>query len=130
MVAVIFFLNWVKKDINKNYWGLKMFYNWNFLSLYKDTLSHMRYFILSSRILECHVEYFISINHTKSVLLTEENEHVDFQNFKRLTIAPFIIYTIYNNSTSCYEWKRSWDNFNDSIKCWVFKKNMKKVKRK
>ena len=46
MVAVIFFQNWVKKHINKNYWGLKMFYNWNFLSLYKDTLSHMRYFIL------------------------------------------------------------------------------------
>ena len=58
-------------------------------------------FFSSSRILECHVEYFISINHTKSVLLTEENEHVNFQNFKRLTIAPFIIYTIYNNTTSC-----------------------------
>ena len=71
-------------------------------------------FFLAQKILECHVEYFISINDTKSVLLTEENEHVNFQNFKRLTISPFIIYTIYNNTTSCnntttcYEWKRSW----------------------
>ena len=92
-------------------------------------------FFSSSRILECHVEYFISINHTKSVLLTEENEHVNFQNFKRLTIAPFIIYAIYNNTTSCnntntcYEWKDH-DNFNDSIKCWIFKNNTKKVKWK
>ena len=33
----------------------------------------------------------IVIHYTKSVLLLEENEHVDFQNFKRLIKAPFII---------------------------------------
>ena len=32
------------------------------------------------------------INHTKSVLISEENDYVNFQNFKRLTKAPFIIY--------------------------------------
>ena len=32
------------------------------------------------------------INHTKSVLISEEKEYVNFQNFKRLTKAPFIIY--------------------------------------
>ena len=61
MVAVIFFQNWVKKHINKNYWGLKMFYNWNFLSLYKESISHMRYFILRTLffklILDSYLDY-------------------------------------------------------------------------
>ena len=60
MVAVIFFQNWVKKHINKNYWGLKMFYDWNFLSLYKD-ISHIRYFILRTLffklILDSYLDY-------------------------------------------------------------------------
>ena len=61
MVAVIFFQNWVKKHINKNYWGLKMFYNWNFLSLYKESISRMRYFILRTLffklILDSYLDY-------------------------------------------------------------------------
>ena len=60
MVAVIFFQNWVKKHINKNYWGLKIFYDWNFLSLYKD-ISHIRYFILRTLffklILDSYLDY-------------------------------------------------------------------------
>ena len=32
------------------------------------------------------------INHRKSVFLPEENKFVNFQNFKRLIKAPFIIY--------------------------------------
>ena len=34
---------------------------------------------------------FLAINHTKSVLLTEKDIYVNFQNFKTLK-APFIIY--------------------------------------
>ena len=42
--------------------------------------------------LECHVKNRPAINHTKSVLLLEENEYVNFQNFERLIIEPFITY--------------------------------------
>ena len=42
--------------------------------------------------LECHVKNYLAINHTKSVLLPEKNEYFNFQNFKRLTKAPFISY--------------------------------------
>ena len=34
----------------------------------------------------------LAINHTKSVLLPEEGEYVNFQNLKRLLKLPFIIY--------------------------------------
>ena len=46
----------------------------------------------SSRVLECHLKNCLAINHAKSVLLPEENGDIDFQNFKRLAKAPFIIY--------------------------------------
>ena len=59
MAAVIFFENWLKKNINKNYWGLKMFYNWHFLSLYKDTQSHMRYFILRTLFLKLILDSYL-----------------------------------------------------------------------
>ena len=42
--------------------------------------------------LECHVKNCLAINHTKSVLLLEENEYVGFQNFKRLVKAPFKVH--------------------------------------
>ena len=87
-------------------------------------------FFSSSRILECHVEYFISINHPKSVLLTEKNEHVNFQNFRRLTIAPFITVPSLVTIPPLVMNEKDHDNFNDSIKCWIFKNNMKKVKWK
>ena len=41
---------------------------------------------------ECHVKNCLAINHRKSVLLPEEGEYVNFQKFKRLKNAPFIIY--------------------------------------
>ena len=44
----------------------------------------------SSRVLECHVKHCLAINHTKSVLLLEKNQYVNFQNFKRLATAPFV----------------------------------------
>ena len=100
----------------------------------KNILIDIAYnFFSSSRILECHVEYFISINHTKSVLLTEENEHVNFQNFKRLTIAPFIIMPFITipllvTIPPLFMNEKDHDNFIDSIKCSIFKNNMKKVK--
>ena len=34
----------------------------------------------------------LAINHTKLVLLSEEGEYIDFQNFKRLAKTLFIIY--------------------------------------
>ena len=46
----------------------------------------------TSRVLESDVKNCLAINHTKPVLLPEENVSVNFQNFKRLTKAPFIIY--------------------------------------
>ena len=46
----------------------------------------------SAEVLEFHVKNCIVIDYTKSVLLPEENEYVDFQNFKRLIKTPFIIY--------------------------------------
>ena len=46
----------------------------------------------SSRVIECHVKYCLAINHKKSDLLPEEAKHVNFQNSKRLTKAPFITY--------------------------------------
>ena len=45
-----------------------------------------------SRVLEYHVKNYLAINHTKSILLPEENEYANFQNFKRLTQVSFIIY--------------------------------------
>ena len=33
----------------------------------------------------------VAINHTKSLLISEENEYINFQNFKRLTKVPFIL---------------------------------------
>ena len=35
---------------------------------------------------------FLAINHKKSVLLPEEGEYVNYQNFKRLAKVLFIIY--------------------------------------
>ena len=46
----------------------------------------------SSRALECHVKNCLAINHKKLVLLLIEGQYVNFQNFKRLNKAPFIIY--------------------------------------
>ena len=46
----------------------------------------------SSRVLESHVRNCLVITHTKSVLIPEENEWVNFWNFERLTKAPLIIY--------------------------------------
>ena len=37
-----------------------------------------------SKVLECHVKNCLAINHTKSVLLPDEGELVNFQNLKRL----------------------------------------------
>ena len=37
-----------------------------------------------SKVLECHTEICLLINHTKSSLLHEEGEYVNFQNFERL----------------------------------------------
>ena len=34
----------------------------------------------------------LAINHARSVLLPKRGEYVNFQNFKRLTKAPFIIF--------------------------------------
>ena len=75
MVAVIFFQNWLKKHINKNYWGLKMFYYWNFLILYKESISRMRYFILRTLffklILDSYLDYsdhFYKLNLGKLLL--------------------------------------------------------------
>ena len=48
--------------------------------------------ISSSRISGCCVKNCLPVDHTKSVLLPEENEYVNFQNFERLTKAPLIIY--------------------------------------
>ena len=45
-----------------------------------------------SKVLDCHVKYCLAINPTKSVLIPQENEYVNFQNFNRSTKAPFIIY--------------------------------------
>ena len=42
--------------------------------------------------LVCHIKDYLEIIHTKSVLLPEENECVNFQNFKRLKNALLIIY--------------------------------------
>ena len=47
----------------------------------------------SSRVLECYVKNCLVINHTKSVLLPEGNECVNFQNFKRLIKTQFIKYS-------------------------------------
>ena len=46
----------------------------------------------SSKVLEFHVKNCLVIYHTKSVLLPEENEYVNFQNWKRLIKTPSIIY--------------------------------------
>ena len=46
----------------------------------------------NKRALECRLKDFLAINHTKSVLLSEENEYLSFQKIKRLTKAAFIIY--------------------------------------
>ena len=46
----------------------------------------------SLRILECHIKSILAINHTKSVLLPEENQYINFQNFKRLAKALFQMY--------------------------------------
>ena len=37
----------------------------------------------------------LAINHTKSVLLLEENEYINFQSFQRLEKKPFTIYCDY-----------------------------------
>ena len=75
MVAVIFFPKLSKKTHHKNYWGLKMFYNWYFLSLYKESISHMRYFILRTLffklILDSYLDYsvhFYKLNLDKLLL--------------------------------------------------------------
>ena len=39
-------------------------------------------FFSDSRVSECHVKNCLEINHTKSVLLSEESEYVNFQNSK------------------------------------------------
>ena len=46
----------------------------------------------SSKVCEFQVKNCLVINITKSVLLTEENEYVDFQNFQRSIKASFIIF--------------------------------------
>ena len=46
----------------------------------------------SSRVLQCCLKICLAINNTKSVSLPEEIEYGNFQNFKRLTKALFIIY--------------------------------------
>ena len=70
-----FFPKLSKKHINKNYWGLKMFYNWNFLSPYKESISRMRYFILRTLffklILDSYLDYsdhFYKLNLGKLLL--------------------------------------------------------------
>ena len=45
-----------------------------------------------SKVLECHAKKCLAVNHIKSVSLPEEDASINFQNFKRLTKAPFIIY--------------------------------------
>ena len=47
-------------------------------------------YLYSSRVLERHVKNGLAINHTKLVLLPEQNEYVNFQNFKRLAKALLI----------------------------------------
>ena len=46
----------------------------------------------SAKVLLCQVKNCLAINHTKSDLLPEENECVNFQNFKRLAKSSFLIY--------------------------------------
>ena len=45
----------------------------------------------SANVLEC-IRNCQAINHTKSILLPEEDAYINFQNFERLKKAPFIIY--------------------------------------
>ena len=46
----------------------------------------------SPKVLECQTKNGLAINNTKSVLFPEESQYVNFQNFKRLIKAAFIIY--------------------------------------
>ena len=65
---------------NKTKHGKKHFYRY-----------WLQYFY-SSKVLKCHVKNCLAISRTKSVLLPEEGQYVNFQNFKRLTKSPFIIH--------------------------------------
>ena len=42
--------------------------------------------------MKCHVKYYLAISHIKLVLLPEEGQYVNFENFKKLIKAPFIIF--------------------------------------
>ena len=45
-----------------------------------------------SSLLGCHTKNCLAGSLTKSILVAEEGRYINFQNFKRLTKAPFIIY--------------------------------------
>ena len=61
------------------------------------------------------------INHTKSVLLPEENEFMNFQNFKRLTKAPLIMYGNFEcaliHSTDSIDFGPKTKKYQDHIVC-------------
>ena len=50
----------------------------------------MQYFSCS-KVLEYHAKNCLAVTHTKSVILPEKTEYVNFQNSRRLTKASFII---------------------------------------
>ena len=50
----------------------------------------------NSKVWEPQIKNCLVINRTKSFLLPEENEYIDFQNFQRLIKAPFKIFGILN----------------------------------
>lgn len=48
----------------------------------------------SSKVLQCHVNNCLAINHEK-VLLSEEGEYTNIQNFQRLEKVPFIFFMLF-----------------------------------
>ena len=74
-----------------------------------------------SKLLECHVKNYLAINHNKSVLLSEENEYVSFQNIKRLRKLPLIIHgdfvLVLISSTDNIDFGPKAKNYQDHIVC-------------
>ena len=73
------------------YWVMKMKHHTVFILQNKFLKSMLIYYYYQiyynlyclqcfprSRVLECHVKNYLTINHTKQVLLSEEGEHVNF----------------------------------------------------
>ena len=92
---LIYYYYWVLK-ISIMFWLKVLIGLWLIKQKHHDK-KHLCWYCLQCSLAQVlyvwrHVKHWLAINHTKSNLLPEEYEYVNFEYLKRLTKRPFIIF--------------------------------------